>query len=352
MRQKPFRTIAMLVATLPFLVVALTATFLPEAWQLPPSGEQQQLVRQPNPTVGRVERATVRLTPSPIAAADLAGSVGAIPGRVGAGPAARPFSQDEDLQRRVEAYLGGQTGTYGVAIADLTTNRAALVNPDRSFAAASTYKLLVMYRAHQLIAEGRLSPDQPIEIVEADLTESAAGDVFTVGQSTTVGEALTQMITVSSNAAALALVRTIGGWNEVAAAAAELGMSGTYIQNHEMFATTPTDMLTFLRALANGQLINTELSNRMIDLLAAQEINDRLPAELPGSAVVAHKTGELPGVRNDVGIVFTPNGRYVICVFGEGDEAEAVEVIADISRLAWEEYGGLLSTDSATDSAD
>ena len=181
-----------------------------------------------------------------------------------------------------------------------------------------------MYRVHQLLAAGELNLSEPIEID---------------GAPSTVGEALNQMITVSSNEAAFALVDRIGGWGSVVSAAQEVGMAGTYADG-ELFWTTPADMLVFFDALAGGRLVSAEMSNRMIDLLAAQSINDRLPAGLPGGVAVAHKTGELPGVRNDVGIVFTPNGRYVICVLGEGDEVEATNVIAGISSLAWEEFSG------------
>lgn len=327
MRQQYLRMLAVFVAVLPFAVVALMAALVPESREVPPVEPRNELVQgQPTPTAVLVEAAQKPTWPAvlPAGAADLAGSVGAITGRPGVAPRSQPLEEDAGLQGRIEAYLSGQTGTYGVAIADLTTNRVAYVNPGRTFSAASTYKLLVMYRVHQLLAEGQLSLGEPIEID---------------GSPSTVGEALNQMITVSSNEAAFALVDRIGGWGSVVAAAQEVGMAGTYADG-ELFWTTPADMLAFFDALAGGRLVSAEMSNRMIDLLAAQGINDRLPAGLPGGVAVAHKTGELPGVRNDVGIVFTPSGRYVICVLGEGDEVEATNVIAGISSLAWEELGG------------
>lgn len=342
MRQQFIRSLATFVAVLPFAVVALTAVMVPEARQVPPTEAPSQMVQQPQPTAERQNWPPTLPRPAAdrVDRADLAGSVGAVAGQSDVATQSRPLDENSGLQSRIEQYLSGQAGTYGVAVSNLTTGQTVLVNANRQFTAASTYKLLVMYRVYQLIANGRLALDAPITIAEPDLIESASGDVFALGQSVTVGQALTQMIVVSSNAAAHALVRTVGGWETVVAAAQEIGMPGTYLRGDDTFTTTPADMLTFFDALAGGRLVSQDLSNRMIDLLAVQSVNDRLPAGLPGGVTVAHKTGELPGVRNDVGIVFTPNGRYAICVFGEGNETEATAVIAGVSRLVWEAYGG------------
>jgi Beta-lactamase enzyme family len=48
----------------------------------------------------------------------------------------------------------------------------------------------------------------------------------------------------------------------------------------------------------------------MLTLLEAQQENDRLPAKLPSGTVVAHKTGELDGVRNDAGIIHSSRLDY------------------------------------------
>lgn len=67
----------------------------------------------------------------------------------------------------------------------------------------------------------------------------------------------------------------------------------------------------------------------MLDLLRNQGINDRIPALLPDGVSVAHKTGELPGVRNDGGIVRCGREQYIVVlmsrvgVVGEEVPAEA-----------------------------
>jgi len=67
----------------------------------------------------------------------------------------------------------------------------------------------------------------------------------------------------------------------------------------------------------------------MLDLMLAQQVNDRLPALLPPGTEVAHKTGNLPEVTNDVGIVYDPQPAYVIAVLSEnGGEAEPIAALS------------------------
>jgi hypothetical protein len=76
----------------------------------------------------------------------------------------------------------------------------------------------------------------------------------------------------------------------------------------------------------------------MLDLLAAQQHADRLPAPLPLGVRVAHKTGELPNLRHDAGIVYAPSGAYVFVAMVQDapGEAAARDAIVDLSRAAYD----------------
>jgi beta-lactamase class A len=92
-----------------------------------------------------------------------------------------------------------------------------------------------------------------------------------------------------------------------------------------------------LERLARGELVSAAASQRMLDMLAAQQHNDRIPAALPLSVRVAHKTGELPGVRHDAAVVFAPSGAYVLVIMVQDAPAEAAAraAIVDISRSVY-----------------
>jgi len=59
-----------------------------------------------------------------------------------------------------------------------------------------------------------------------------------------------------------------------------------------------------------------------------------LPVPLPMSVRVAHKTGELPNLRHDAGIVFAPGGAYlfVALVQSAASESAARTAIVDLSQ--------------------
>src|SRR5207302_9756032 len=90
-------------------------------------------------------------------------------------------------------------------------------------------------------------------------------------------------------------------------------------------------------SVARGEDVNEAAGQPMLDLLGAQQHNDRLPAPLPLSVRVAHKTGELPGLRHDAGIVFAPSGMYVLVAMVDDapGESEARAAIVDISRSVY-----------------
>ncbi len=62
----------------------------------------------------------------------------------------------------------------------------------------------------------------------------------------------------------------------------------------------------------------------MLAILLKQQLNDRLPRYLPPGTPCAHKTGTLPGIRNDSGIIYAGDNSHVaVTVFSRWDD-EAV----------------------------
>ncbi|MHB0869229.1 MAG: serine hydrolase [Chloroflexota bacterium] len=244
------------------------------------------------------------------------------------------------LQSDLADYVAGLGGSYGVAAVSLEDGSAAFVDADTIFPTASMYKLLVMYRVFQQLEAGAMSLSDPLPILPDDMImEGESGEGFWPGDVPSVGEALHGMIAVSSNTAAYALTRAVGGWPAVTSAADEVGMYSTFAAEGE-FWSTPADLLTFFQLLADLSLVSADASEQMIDLLLAQQSNDRIPALLPEGVEVAHKTGELQGVRNDGGIVRGPGGRYILVVMSRwADPDEAVAAEARISRMVYDRYG-------------
>jgi hypothetical protein len=162
-----------------------------------------------------------------------------------------------------------------------------------------------------------------------------------VGETLSVAEALERMITISDNTAAVMLGSRVGG-GRINATVAALGMDSTHYSLERM-TTSALDMLHFLDLLAQGKAVSASASAEMVNLMLRQRVNDRLPRLLPGGVRVAHKTGNLPGTVNDVGIVYGPTTTLAIAalISDTTDETSAAAAIARVGQVAYTYFDDL-----------
>lgn len=102
--------------------------------------------------------------------------------------------------------------------------------------------------------------------------------------------------------------------------------------------TTPADMARLFALLLDGQVVSPQASREMLDLLAQQGITDRLPVGLPPGTRVAHKTGNLPGIVHDAGVIYAPAGPVIVAVLSEDAHSEwaVVELARAVAAIAYD----------------
>lgn len=174
-----------------------------------------------------------------------------------------------------------------------------------------------------------------------------------------VNNYLNPMITVSDNDAANTLVNMLGYGNDSAGMDAVnsfcqahgytstsmgrlLLQDNTYGDNY----TSVSDCGHFLKEIyqSNAGTTDTTLSHTdaMYSLLKMQERRNKIPANLPEGVKVANKTGELTGVENDAGIIYsTAKGiDLVVCFMSQDltDSGAAQASIAQDARLIYGYY--------------
>ncbi len=94
--------------------------------------------------------------------------------------------------------------------------------------------------------------------------------------------------------------------------------------------------------IAEGQVVSKEASQQMVEIMLGQEFNESIPALLPKSARMAHKTGWTGEFYHDTGIVFPESRKpYAISImthgFPENNEDEAHNCMAEISKVVYEQ---------------
>jgi beta-lactamase class A len=245
---------------------------------------------------------------------------------------------DTVLAKIVERDLAGKTGEYAVVVEGLkpgSVNRFYL-DDHQFFPSASLYKLFLLAAAYDQIEQGDLKEDEQITVSVSHLVDvlgsseygydDIEGDKITYS----VRDAMGRISSVSDNYASVMLAEKVG-WDNVQKESQKLGALSTTI--HDPITTSAHDVALFLRKLYAGQVVSKWSSDQIIDLLSGDQINDRIPANLPRSVKIAHKTGDLSGVRHDAGIVFLEDNPYLIVLMSKDltYEDEGVETLAQIS---------------------
>ncbi len=272
--------------------------------------------------------------------------------RTGSTPRIVGGSQNRrSLGQIIDSAVANQDGTYGVAVKNLATGEAALLNADEFFPSASLYKLAVMYEVFRQESIGDLSLSEILTVQPEDLAEEGDDESFDVGDQLTVEQALELMIDASNNVAAYMLAYRVG-WDRINQTMASIGLDHTRVpagewkqQVHdwrsELASTSPSDLLAFFERLHRHQLIDARSSDQMLHLLLNQQINDRLPANLPPGTAVAHKTGNLDGVVNDAGIVYGPRADFIVVILSRDvDEDAATATEANLTGALYDYFNG------------
>jgi len=247
--------------------------------------------------------------------------------------------------------------TIAVAYYDVDTGASLLRNERQVFHAASTMKVPVMLGVFEALTRGELRLDQPVR-VENDFVSILDGTHYALearedsdptlyeaaGTTLPLEELMRRMIVRSSNLATNLVIGLIGaprvmtlmkqiGANDIKVLrgveddkAYHAGMNNT---------TTAYDLMLIFRALAEKRVITADASDRMLEILLGQELNDGIPAGLSPGTKVAHKTGSITEISHDAGLVIEPDGsRYVLVVLTRGfkKDQDADRTIASIAR--------------------
>jgi len=242
------------------------------------------------------------------------------------------------LRRQLAQYLSRQEGTWGVYLIDLATGKGTGYNADKAFPAASTFKLPMAMYILDLAAQKKASLDEALTYTEADYEEGTGILQGSIGPDDeyTVRELIEFAITHSDNIATNMLLRRFGRAN-VFAYMNRLGGKVTLF-DEETVGTTPREMATYMRLLqSKSGLGDSRLRQFLLKTLSQTEFADRAAAGVPEGVRVAHKIGTLPGVVNDVAMVFGPEHTFVIACYSMGvDEETAPDVIASVTQTVYQ----------------
>jgi beta-lactamase class A len=221
------------------------------------------------------------------------------------------------------------------------------INPDKNWDPASTIKLYAAMYAFDQVSHGKISLDQTITIDAKNVAPSESYlngyDVLSEGNDVTVFRLVDQMITQSDNTAFNTLLDLLDR-QEITKYIHDIGLTNSsvgsklnlndnqqpYEVNNGGYGLNLITANDYAKAfiLINGGRIpgSTDLFN----ILSRQKLNTMLPAFLPKTVTVAHKTGELDPYYHDGGIIVDNDRKYVLSVFSDMGSPNVVAHISDL----------------------
>ncbi len=235
------------------------------------------------------------------------------------------------LDDRLATIARESSGTLGVYARKLGSHAYIAYNEDAIFPAASVIKLCIFLCLYQYAEHHPGIFDERRRLERDDFVGgSEILDSYNVGDTISIGKLARAMIEQSDNTASNVLLSYLG-FDRIANTIKSAGLRHTQLHRHFMDVnaimhhsenlTTPRDMATLLYAIERGAhegvrtVASPESCRAMIKIMLNQEDRDKIYRGLPRGTPLANKTGEIDGVRNDVGIV-DPFGEapYVIAV--------------------------------------
>lgn len=300
-----------------------------------------------------------------------------------------PLTQ-KTFEAALSDYLSDLSGEVGVAVRDIESGDDFGYNATEIFPTASTLKVPLLYVLYRLADGGEIDLQERVTLAYANrVPGSGVLQHMDEGLQPTLRDLAELMIIVSDNWATDLL------WNRltkarVNATLSEIGMTQTSLPYtiHELFSTlaeadptapettydylktylkdydpkpdnpamvydarndtsTPADMVRLLTLIDAGEGLSESGREEILTTLKHQNFTTILQGRLPGreGIEVAHKTGSLRGVKNDVGLVYSPKTRYAIAIMSRGQD-DIPEVTDRLSRVSRWVYDSLASPSS------
>jgi beta-lactamase class A len=235
---------------------------------------------------------------------------------------------------------------------DLKTNAQININGDEKFFPASLNKIPLMIAFYKMDQDDPSVFNKQITLPQTDYNASQEikpADFAQPGGTYTVRNLIQLMIKYSDNNSFEALNGNVDP-NILNSTYQDLGIPLPASWNQATDFMTAFDFSSFLRVLYNATYLRRSFSEGALDLLSQSDFKDGLVAGVPQGTVVSHKYGLENFTDNgslvtekelhDCGIIYHPQGPYVLCIMTKSPPAnlsETEKFIQSVSGLAYQE---------------
>lgn len=269
-------------------------------------------------------------------------------------------------QAEICSILAEIEGNFAVYVEDLDEKEVFTINGQQIFPSASIIKVPLLAVLLNEVKLGKISLNEQIEIND-DNRVSGTGILRSLnnGYKPTLRDLAILMVVLSDNIATNQIIDIVG-MDKANAYFKEIGLKNTLLQR-KMFDeegislgkenfTSVNDMGYLLKLIEKEKILTPYLCKTIINIMKGQQLGNLLPALLPrvpfyasdadkegpppeGKVIIAHKTGDLPSLKHDMGIFYLPDNKsYILVIFTSNltDEGTAISIISKLSLAVYE----------------
>ncbi|MGZ5253406.1 MAG: serine hydrolase [Flavitalea sp.] len=266
-------------------------------------------------------------------------------------------SRDHKLENQIKELAKGYNGDIGIYVLNLSNGKTASYNADSIFPTASMVKLPILLGVMDKIQSGHLKDTQNLVYTDSLLYEGV--DIlgsFKNGEKIELGKVVMLMLTMSDNTASLWLQSLAGGGSRINQILDSLGFVSTRVNsrtpgreanrtNYGWGQTTPREMVLFMQKMYNRELVNSQISEKMLKLTSRNFWDDVGHSAIPPGIFVSSKNGAVNASRSEVMLVYGKS-PYIFCISTKNNKDtswesnnEAWVLTRKISTLVWKRYG-------------
>ena len=272
----------------------------------------------------------------------------------------------ESLKADIESLLASKKATVGVSILAPDTNQSVSINGDVRLPLQSVFKYHIAAAVLHQVDLGKLSLQDEITITEKELNNGLWSPIrkkYPKGTKLTLAEIIEYTVAGSDNVGCDMLLVMLGGpkmleqylhqigIKDIAIVYNEVDMQSAWLHQYENWTTASaaTQALSLFHENKN-QLLSAESHKFLWQVMKSTWTGSKtLRAGLPKGTIVGNKTGHsgkndegVTGARNDIGVIFLPDGGhyYVSVLISDSMETNETnnKMTADIAKLTWQHF--------------
>lgn len=239
----------------------------------------------------------------------------------------------DTVKTNIQELIAKKPGIYSIFFYDLQNNESFTINAQTTFTAASVNKVPIVTVLYEQANQKKINLDEKITMQKEDIQDYGTGKLRyeKPGNVYSLRTLAKLSLQISDNTAAY-LIATRLDMKQIQKTVIKWGMTQTDMAQNK---TSLTDTAILFKKIYLGEIANSTLTMELLDFMHDTDIEDRIPALLPKSTVVYHKTGDTVGTMHDVGIIKNNKTIFFLGVMTTdiGDkDAETRETIARIAK--------------------